>query len=118
MSDHHELSNIIKNLGKYQKTIIETEYPAINDEIVYAAVMGCDIVDVHMRAIPFPPECTVTFLYDEGEINFAAYCVPLEILAYLTDPTFAPNYKEEKEFPYASFTINDIEFRVNSITNK
>ena len=116
MGPEFELNNIIQNLGKYQKTLIETSYPLLEDGRTYSAVMECELVDVYVKPVNFPPECIVTFLYDKGTIVFSAFCVPLKVLAQLTNPTFAPNYKEDKDFPYASFIIDDIEFRIISIT--
>jgi hypothetical protein len=102
-----DLSKLITELGEYQKTTIVTSYPLIEDNRAY--------VDLYMRPVKFPPECIVTIIYDRGEIAFSAFCVPLEVLATLADPTTMPNYTEQKDYPYCSFTIGETLFRLASI---
>jgi hypothetical protein len=111
-----DLSKLIAELGKYKKTTVETSYPLFNKPEVYAAVMGGELVNVHMREPKFPPECIVTIIYDRGEIAFSAFCVPFDVLAKLADPTIMPNYTEQKDYPYCSFTIGETLFRLVSIS--
>jgi hypothetical protein len=113
-----DLSKLIAELGEYKKTTIETSYPLFNGPEVYAATMGCELVNVHTREVEFPPECIVTIIYDRGEIAFSAFCVPLDVLATLADPTTMPNYVEQKDYPYCSFTIGETLFRLCSISVK
>ena len=94
-----DLSKLIAELGEYQKTTIETSYDLLT----------------HPGQVEFPPECIVTIIYDRGEIAFSAFCVPLEVLATLADPTTMPNYVEQKDYPYCSFTIGETLFRIVSI---
>lgn len=114
----NELSEIIAQLGKFDKVTIETSYPLIEDAQIYAARIGCELVDVWMKPVNFPPECIVTFVYDRGEIVFSAFTVPLAAIAKLCNPTLAPNYTEQKDYPYSSFTIDETVFRLAHISIK
>jgi len=113
-----DLSKLITELGEYKKTTIEVSYPLIEDDRVYAARIGCELVDLYMRSVKFPPECIVTIIYDRGEIVFSAFCVPMDVLAKLADPTIMPNYTEQKDYPYISFTIDEVQFRLTSVSVK
>ena len=98
----NDLSKLIAELGEYQKTTIETSYDLLT----------------HPGQVEFPPECIVTIIYERGEIAFSAFCVPLDVLATLADPTTMPNYIEQKDYPYCSFTIDETVFRICSVSVK